>query len=225
MIGQAIGEVLAFGVGVAMSPLAIVAVVVLLVARGGALPAWTFTGTWVVSLSLASALVLLLADGADASAGGEPATWVSILKIVVGLLLVLFGVRSLAERVSGEPETEAPGWMRKLDNVTTAKAAGLAVLFVVKPKNLLLTIGAGIAVAQVGVAPAAQVVGVAAFVALGTVGLAIPLAIHVLMPRRGRDVLTRLREWMASENATIIAVLCLVIAAKLLGDALVSLTS
>jgi hypothetical protein len=39
MIGQAIGEVLACGVGVALSPLAIVAVVVMLVARGGALPA------------------------------------------------------------------------------------------------------------------------------------------------------------------------------------------
>ena len=224
MIGQAVGEVLAFGVGVALSPLAIVAVVVMLVARGGAPAAWMFAGTWVVSLTLASTLVLLLADGADASAAGEPATWVSIVKIVVGLLLVLFGVRSLGERVSGEPETEAPGWMRKLDNVTTAKAASLAVLFVVKPKNLLLTIGAGIAVAQLGAAPAAQVVGVAAFVALGTVGLAIPLAIHVLMPHRGRELLTRLREWMVSENATIIAVLCLVIAAKLLGDALVSLT-
>jgi hypothetical protein len=116
-----------------------------------------------VSLTLASTLVLLLADGADASATGEPATWVSIVKIVVGVLLVLFGVRSWGERVSGEAETEAPGWMRKLDNVTTAKAAGFAVLFVVKPKNLLLTIGAGIAVAQVGVILAAQVVGVAAF--------------------------------------------------------------
>jgi len=224
MIGQAIGEVLAFGVGVALSPLAIVALVVMLVARGGTRPAWAFAGTWVLSLTLVASLVLLLADGADASASGAPATWVSIVKIVVGLLLVLFGVRRWGERVSGD-ETEAPNWMRKLDDVKMAKAAGLAALFVVKPKNLLLTIGAGIAVAQLGASPAAQVVGVAAFVALGTVGLAIPLAIQLLMPHRGRDLLIRLRDWMVRENATIIAVLCLVIAAKLLGDALISLTS
>jgi hypothetical protein len=225
MIGQTIGEVLVFGVGVALSPLAIGAVVVILVAGGGALPAWTFAGAWVVTLTLVCTLVLLLADDADASATGQPATWVSILKIVVGLLLVPFGARSWREGASAEAETEAPGWMRKLDSVTTANAAGVAVLFVVKPKNLLLAIGAGIAVAQVGVSPVAQVIGVAAFVALGTVGLAIPLAIHVLMPRRGRDLLIGLREWMVRENATIIAVLCLVIAAKLFGDALVSLTS
>lgn len=58
-----------------------------------------------------------------------------------------------------------------------------------------------------------------------TVGLAIPLAIQLTMPHRGRDLLIRLRDWMVRKNATIIAVLCLVIAAKLLGDALISLTS
>lgn len=101
-----------------------------------------------VSLTLVASLVLLLGDGADASATGAPATWVSIVKIVVGLLLVLFVGRRWGERVRGEDETEAPGWMRKLDDVKMAKAAGLAALFVVKPKNLPLTIGAGIAVAQ-----------------------------------------------------------------------------
>lgn len=132
MIGRAIGEVLSFGVGVALSPLAIVALVVLLVARGGAPRAWAFVGTWVLSLTLVSTLVLLLADGADASANGAPATWVSILKIVVGLLLVLFGVRQWRGR---ESDGEPPGWMRKLDDVTMPSAVGLAALFVVKPRT------------------------------------------------------------------------------------------
>ncbi len=94
----------------------------------------------------------------------------------------------------------------------------------VKPKNLLLTIGAGVAVAQVGASPAGQASAVGAFVLLGGSGLAVPLAIHVLMPSRGTDLLTELRDWMTHENDTIIAVLCLVLAAKLLGDAIISLT-
>ena len=87
------------------------------------------------------------------------------------------------------------------------------------------TMGAGIAVAQLGTTPATEAVGIAVFVTLGSCGLAIPLAIRVLMPDRGGDLLTGLRDWMVSENATIIAVLCVVIAAKLLGDALTSLSS
>lgn len=224
-MSQAIGEVLAFGVGVALSPLAIVAVVVMLVAPGGAWRAWAFAGGWVLSLALVSTLVLLLADGADASANGA-ARWVSVVKTIIGLLLVLFAVRQWRGRGRGEADTEAPGWMRKLDNVTAARAAGLAVLFnLVKPKNLLLAIGAGVAVAQVGTSAAGQASAIGVFVVLGTAGLGIPLAIHVLMRNRGRDLLVGLRDWMVRENATIIAVLCLAIAAKLLGDAVIALSS
>jgi threonine/homoserine/homoserine lactone efflux protein len=223
MMGQAIGEVLAFGVGVALSPLAIVAVVVMLVAPGGAWRAWAFAGGWVLSLALVSTLVLLLADGADASADGA-ARWVSVVKIVIGLLLVLFAVRQWRGR--GEADTEAPGWMRKLDNVTAARAAGLAVLFnLVKPKNLLLAMGAGVAVARVGASAAGQASAIGVFVVLGTAGLGIPLAIHMLMRNRGRDLLVGLRDWMVRENAVIIIVLCLAIAAKLLGDAVIALSS
>jgi len=224
-MGEAIGEVLAFGVGVALSPLAIVALVVMLVAPGGARPAWAFAGAWPLSLALVATLVLLLADGSDASASGTPATCVNVVKIVGGLLLVLFAAYEWRERASSEAETEGPGWMRKLDRVKLAGAAGLAVLFVVKPKNLLLTIGAGVAVAQVGASAAGQASAIGVFVVLGTAGLAIPLAVHVLMPDRGEGLLIDLRDWMVRQNATIVAVMSLVIAAKLLGDAIISLTT
>lgn len=226
MIGQAVGEVVAFGVGVVLSPLAVVAVVVMLVSRDGAQPAWAFAGAWVLSLGIVSTAVLLVADGADASANGAPASWVSMVKIVVGLLLVLFGVLRWRGRGSRDTDAATPGWMRHLNDASVARAAGLAAAFnVVKPKNLLLTIGAGVAVAQVGAGPAGQAAAISVFVVLGSVGLAIPLAIHVLMPNRGSDLLIVLRDWMVRENATIIAVLCLLIAAKLLGDALISLST
>ncbi|HYB25518.1 MAG TPA: GAP family protein [Solirubrobacteraceae bacterium] len=226
MVGQAIGEVLAFGVGVALSPLAIVALVVMLVSANGARPAWAFAGAWLLSLGAVSTVVLLVADGADASSQGAPASWVSVVKIVVGLLLVLFGVRGWRGRGAREAEAATPGWIGHLDSVTVARAAGLAAAFnIVKPKNLLLTVGAAVAVAQVGASPAGQASALCVYVVLGTVGLGVPLAIHVLMPSRGTDLLIELRDWMVRENATIIAVLALVIAAKLLGDALISLSS
>ena len=226
MIGRAIGEVLAFGLGVALSPLAVVALVLMLVSQNGARPAWAFAGVWVLSLVVVSTVVLLVADGAEASANGAPASWVSVVKMVIGLLLVVFGVRRWRGPERRATVAATPGWMRHLDDVTVPRAAGLAAAFnVVKPKNLLLTIGAGIAVAQVGASPAGQASAICVFVVLGSIGLAIPLAIHVLMPSRGRHLLIELRDWMVRENATIIAVLSLVIAAKLLGDALISLST
>ncbi len=109
--------------------------------------------------------------------------------------------------------------MRQLDGITPARSAGLAVLLAsVKPKNLLLTIGAAVAIAQTGAEPGGQAVALAVFVVLGALGPGVPVAIHALMRERGPEILTDMRRWMVRENDTIIAVLCLVLAAKLIGD-------
>ena len=45
------------------------------------------------------------------------------------------------------------------------------------------------------------------------------------MGKRSAELLGRIKNWMGQHNAVIMAVLCLVIGAKLLGDALSGLTS
>jgi len=225
-MGQAIGQVLAFGVGVALSPLAIIAVVLMLAGPKGRVNGLAFVGGWVLGLAVVGTLVLIAADGADASDNGAPANWVSILKIGLGVLLLLVAVRKWRGRPHGDAEPELPAWMKRLDTITPPKAARLAVLLsAVKPKNLLLTVAAALAIAQTGVSTGEEAVAFAVFLLLATLGPGIPVAIHVLMRDRGPDILMRMRGWMVSENATIMAVLCLVIAAKLIGDATSSLAS
>ena len=59
--------------------------------------------------------------------------------------------------------------MQKVDGLTTPRAAGMAVfLAAAKPKNLLLTIGAAVAIAELGVSASAQACALAVFVFLGT---------------------------------------------------------
>ena len=45
------------------------------------------------------------------------------------------------------------------------------------------------------------------------------------MGDRATKILGGLHEWMARENATIMAILCLIIGAKLIGDAISALAS
>ena len=46
-----------------------------------------------------------------------------------------------------------------------------------------------------------------------------------LMGDRATKILGELHDWMARENATIMAVICLIIGAKLIGDAITALAS
>ena len=225
-MGRAIGEVFAFGVGVALSPLAVIAVALMLAAPKGGVNAAGFVAGWVFGLAAVATVALLVGDGVDASDDGGPADWVGIVKIVIAVLLLLVAARQWRGRPSDHDEPELPAWTTRLDGISPPRAAGLAVLLAaVKPKNLLLAVAAGLAIAQTGAGPAGQAAALAVFVVLGTLGPGIPLAIHVFMPNRGAEILTALREWIVHENATIIAVLCLVVAAKLMGDAVSTLAS
>lgn len=221
MAGSAIGEVVAFGLGVALSPAATIAVVLMVVKPGGRVGATVFVASWFASLTIVATLTLLLADGADAGRSDGPADWVIAVQTALGLLLVYVAIRQWRERGRDEPNDELPAWMKKVDGLTPRRAAVMAVvLAAVKPKNLILTIGAAIAVAELGVSPGAQAAGVAAFLILGTLAPGLPLAVSVLTRERGAAFLESAKSWMVSENHTIVAVLCLVFAAKLLGSAL-----
>jgi threonine/homoserine/homoserine lactone efflux protein len=95
-----------------------------------------------------------------------------------------------------------------------------AALSGVNPKNLLLTVGAAAAVAQVGASTGDEIVAMAVFVVVATLGPGIPVAIYFAMGERAARLLDELKAWLGAHNAAIMAVLLLVIGAKLIGDAI-----
>jgi threonine/homoserine/homoserine lactone efflux protein len=224
-MGQAIGQVLAFGVGVALSPIPIIAVVLMLATPKGRANGPAFLAGWIFGLAVVGTIVLLVSSGAEASENGSPAEGLSIVKLGLGVLLLVVAVRQWRGRPHDDVNPELPKWMRTIDTFTPVRAGGIAfALSAVNPKNLLLTVGAGAAIAQAGASTGDQAVALAVFVLLGTLGPGIPVAIYFLMRDRASAILESLRGWMARENATIMAVLCLIIGAKLIGDAITGLS-
>jgi threonine/homoserine/homoserine lactone efflux protein len=224
MGGEAIGQVLALGVGVALSPIPIIAVVLMLGTPRARANGPAFLLGWVLGLAIVGAVVLLVAGGANANEDGEPATWVDVVKIVLGVLLLLVALRQWRGRPHEGGEAEMPQWMRAIDRFTPGRSLAIATaLSGVNPKNLLLTVGAAAAIAQTGAATGGQVVALAVFVLIGTLGPGVPVAIYFALGDRAKHMLDDLKVWLAANNAAIMAVLCLVIAAKLIGDGIAGL--
>jgi threonine/homoserine/homoserine lactone efflux protein len=225
-MGQAIGQALSFGVGVALSPVPIIAVVLMLATPQGRVNGPAFLLGWIVALAVLGTIVLLAASGAEASEAGGPAEWVSILKLGLGVLLLGLAVKQWRGRPRGESEPELPAWMKTVDSFSPVKAIGMAVLLsAVNPKNLILVVGAAGAIAQTGVSATDQGVALAVFVAIATLGVGAPVAIYFFMGERASKILGDLHDWMARENTTIMAVICLIIGVKLIGDAITGLAS
>jgi hypothetical protein len=115
--------------------------------------------------------------------------------------------------------------MGAIEAFTPAKAAGAgAVLAGANPKNLLLAVGAAAAIAQTGISGGEQALSYAVFAVIGTIGVGVPVVIYFTMGDRASQILDRLKAWMGQNNAVIMAVLCLVIGAKLIGDGIAGLS-
>jgi threonine/homoserine/homoserine lactone efflux protein len=216
-MGEAIGQMLPAAVGVALSPLPIVAVVLMLVSRRGRSNGPAFVLAWIVGLAVVGAIVLSALGGAGDD--GSPASWVSVLKVVLGALLLLTAVRQWRGRARDPSQVETPKWMEAVDTFTPAKAAGAgALLSAANPKNALLAVAGAAAIAGTGIDGGQQAIAYALFVLIATIGVGAPVVVAFAMGDRSREPLDDLKDWMAGNNAVIMAVLLLVLGVKLIGD-------
>jgi len=206
-------------IGVAISPIPIIAVVLMLSTPKGKGNGLAFLFGWLVGLGLVGVIVLLVADPAGASEDGGPSTWVGWLFVVLGLLAVFIGIRSFLGRPRGDEEPPMPKWMSAIDQFTPGKSVGLGFLLAaLNPKNLTLTLAAAASIAAAGLSSTDSYIVLAVFVLIGTIGLAIPIGIFFLGGDTAAETLAELRHWLAINNATIMAVLMVVIGAKLVGS-------
>jgi hypothetical protein len=225
-VGGAIGQVLPFAVGVAVSPMPVVAMVLMLITPRARSNGITFVLGWMLGIAVAGVILLSIAGPASASEDGAPADWVSWLKLVLGLLLLLVAVKEWRARPAEGAEASMPKWMGALDSLAPVKAGGLAVfLGTINPKNLLLIVGGAAAVAQTGVSTGDQAVAWIVFTLIATIGVAAPLVVYFAMGERAASVLDGLKTWMVRNNTAVMAVLCLIIGVKLIGDAITGLSS
>jgi threonine/homoserine/homoserine lactone efflux protein len=218
-MGAAIGDVLGLAAGVAVSPLPIVAIILLLATPRGRANGSLFAVGWLVGLSVLGAVVLLLAGPTDPSDDGQPAAWTGWLKLLLGVLLLLLAARQWRARPAEGAEPEMPKWMAGLDRLRPGQALGLgALLSAVNPKNGGLTIAAAASIAGAGLAGGQQAVALAVFVLIGSLGVLAPLVLYLVAGERAARTLDGWKTWAGDHNAAIMAVLFLVFGLKLVGD-------
>ena len=220
-MGQAIGEILPLAIGVAISPVPIIAIVLMLGTPRARSNGLAFALGWIAGLTIAGGALLALASGNSQEDDGGPETWVSIVKLVLGALFILLAARTWRGRPRAGQEAVLPKWMQAIDTFTTGKSFGLGVLLSgVNPKNLALTIAAATTIAQTGISGGQAAGALGIFIFIGSLSILTPVAIYFAMGTRAAVILDELKAWMGAHNAAIMTVLLLVLGAKLIGDAI-----
>jgi threonine/homoserine/homoserine lactone efflux protein len=220
-MGAAIGDILPLAVGVAISPVPVIAVVLMLGTPRARPNGLAFALGWVVGLTVVGGVILALASGNSQADDGGPETWVSVVKLALGVLFLLLAARTWRSRPRAGQEAAMPKWMQAIDTFTTGRSFGFGVLLSgVNPKNLALTIAAAAAIAQTGISGGEAAGTLAVFIIVGSLSILAPVVIYFAMGVKAAVILDELKTWMADNNAAIMSVLLLVLGAKLIGDAI-----
>jgi threonine/homoserine/homoserine lactone efflux protein len=225
-VGAAIGDILPLAVGVAISPVPVIAIVLMLGTPRARSNGLAFALGWIAGLTIAGGVLLALANGNSQADDGSPETWVSVVKLALGALFLLMAARVWRTRPREGQEAAMPKWMQTIDTFTSGKSLGFgALLSGVNPKNLALTIAAATAIAQTGSSAGEAVVALAVFILVGSLSILAPVGIYFAMGVKGAVILEEIKQWMAAHNAAIMTVLLLVLGTKVIGDAIGGLSS
>ena len=215
----AIGDVLPVAIGVAISPVPIIAVILLLLAPRAKAASAAFAVGWVAGIVVTVVVVTVLASTVGLGASdGQPSTAGSWVKIGLGVLLLLLAAQQWRSRPAHREDAQLPGWMASMDRLTPAKALGLGLLLsVANPKNLLLGASAGVAVGGAGLSTSQAAVTIAIYSVLAASTVLLPAVGYAVASDRLQAPLDDLKTWLVENNATVMSVLLLVLGVATVG--------
>jgi hypothetical protein len=225
-MGQGISEVLPFAIGIAISPIPIIAIILILFSTRARVNGPMFLAGWVVGLSVASTVVYLLTQAANAATDSTTSDSISWGKIGLGVVLLGLARRNFAKRPKDGETPELPKWMATVESITPVRAFGLAVvLSVVNPKNLVLAVGAAAGLGQLDLSTDDAVVALAVFVAVASLSIVFAVAYDLFGGERAHASLEGMKAWMTVHNAAVMAVLFLVFGVVLISKGIAPLSS
>jgi len=212
-------DLLPLVVGIAASPFPVIPVILLLLTPRATANAAAFLGGWAGGILTGTVAFVLLESVIERL--DEPPTWLSWTRVALGTALVVLGARQWLSRAKEQP---APAWMQSLESATPRSAGRLGLLLsLANPKILLFCAAAGMTIGASATSAPETVLGAVLFALAASVSVAVPFAAHLVLGDRATAPLQRANTWLTVHNATVMAVVLLVIGALVLVKGLAGL--
>jgi hypothetical protein len=217
----ALGDALPLATGLALSPLAVITGIILLLGDRGRLKAALVGLGWRVAILAITAIAYWLVDAAEEVAAEETETGVDVVQLLFAVLFL--GLAALSWRKRPRPGDPPPDnkLLRRLDGigVAGALAVGVGQGFVVI-KNIPLAAGAGARLGEAGLTGAEAVTALLVFALVSTAGVLVPLVVALVGGHRLTPGLTAAREWLEANTSAITITVLAVLGAYFLGQGL-----
>lgn len=225
-------------IGVIMSPLAIMALVAVLVSKRARVNGVAFLIGWALAVLIAVFGSVYVFGLLELDAPAELPLWVALVRLLFSALLISAAVWTYRRghvhvqqmAMANTPQQvvaaapQLPGWLRAVENFTAFRSLLLGFgIFLLNPVDASCAIIAGLDLSTAVVSADAEMWAAIGFCVVAILPIAIPVLLAVLKGREADAVLRRVRTWIAGHTSTLNAGLLLLIGAMQLQKALSAL--
>jgi threonine/homoserine/homoserine lactone efflux protein len=216
-----LGQALPLAFAMAISPIPIAFVIAVLGSERSRTNAPLYLGGFVAGATVLTGAAFALASSVGAATDPAAADGADGVQLVFGSLFLALAVRRFRRRPREGGQPRPSPLLAAVDGFGPGKAFVLGLgASVANPKNLTLSLSGGATMAQAGTTGTAAAVAVALFVALGSLGVATPVAMQLAAPERSAGILASWKTWLEANNSTIMILLFGVIGTKMFGSGL-----
>jgi hypothetical protein len=208
-VGQVLLQLIPVALAAALSSVPITATVFILLSERRGVIALPFLFGWV----LGTAAALTLATVAAQALPGRPRRLDSLigdLEVVVGVALVVFGLVTLLRHRGQEPR-EGPSWMEGIGDFGRLPALGIGLALNLRPKAVLLTAAAGLAITGAHLGPTEILLAIAVYTAIATSTVLAPTLATVFFPARMESRLVAFRDWLTAHGPAVTGVMMVLV--------------
>jgi hypothetical protein len=211
-----VGALLPLAAVIAISPVAIIGVILMLLGNGGRSTATGFMVGWLLGIVVAVTVFSLIGDHIDVGSGGFSAR--DGVHIALGVALLLLAARTWRKRPKPGDAPHPPKWMTELDKLNLGRAVALGfALAAINPKNLLMSVAAGLEIGGASLSVGAIVGCIAVFAAVAGSTVILVVVIALAMGTHADTWLGELRTELVAHSAAVVAALLLVVGLLELG--------
>jgi len=217
-LSTVIGDILPLAIVVTVSPINIVAAILLLFSKKPILNASCYLAGFVVGVAAVLGAITAIASAANIDTDSQRSKGASGLLLALGVWLLVAAGQKFRSRPAPGETSPMPKWMDGIAGFGPGKSLAVgATVGAANPKNIAVGLASAITIASAGL-PSGQVVAtVAIYTVVASLGVATPIVAMLFLGDRSSEVLDSWESWLNRNNAAMMAVIYLIFGVILVG--------
>lgn len=216
MLADAIGKMLPVIMAIALTPIQIVAVIMILGGPNARASGPAFLVGWLAALSAVTAVAILLVEQLDDSNRTPLVHW---LQIALGILLLWVALRLWQKRPRDDAEPAPPKWLSSIGDARPGRACFLgAALCAGNPKIVALVLAGMSSLAYLSLSPSEVIAVAIAFILLGSSPVIALVLAHAVGGDSTEGSIEALKTFMLRNNNVILMVVFALLGTSVIGN-------